>query len=142
MRRADPNVRRFALVALVAAAALGVALIGARSWYSEPVANWLLEDPALTQSRGRLLLLGAGALLVFPLGLFAVYFWRLGSRVVASREFPPEGMALVRDTEIITGDAALAHGRGLKALAIILVIGMAALGGTLWRIAQLLTNRS
>lgn len=142
MHPADPKARRNALAALVATAGVGAALIAGRSWYSEPVATWLLEDPALTQSRGRLLLLGAGALLVLPLGFFAVYLWRLGSRVVASREFPPPGALMLRDTEIVSGNAAVAYGRGLRALAVFLVVASLGLAVAVWRVALLLTDRS
>jgi len=140
MRPADPGARRKALVALGAALVVGTALIGGRSWYSEPLAAWLLEDPALTQSRGRLLLLATGALLILPLGLFALYLWRLGSRVIREREFPPLGTILLRDTEIIAGDAAVAHGRGLRAIAIVVVAAMLGMAFVLWRVAQLLTD--
>lgn len=140
MRSADPGARRKALVALGAALAVGTALIGGRSWYSEPLATWLLEDPALTPSRGRLLLLGTGALVIVPFGLFALYLWRLGARVIRDREFPPAGTVLLRDTEIVVGDAAVAHGRGLRAIAIVVVAAMLGLAVVLWRVALLLTD--
>ena len=142
MHPADPKAPPNALAALVAPAGVGAALIAGRSWYSEPVASWLLEEPALTQSRGRLLLLGARALLVMPLAFFALYLWRLGSRVIASREFPPPGALMLRDTEVVGGHAAIAYGRALRALAVFLVVASLGLALAVWRVALLLTDRS
>ena len=138
IRPADPAARRRALLLVAGTAALGAALIAGRSWYREPLAAWILSDPALTRARAGLVLVGAGSLLVLPLGAFAVYFWRLGTRSIEGGEFPPPGVAMLRDTEIVTGDAAIAQGRGLRAMGIFLAVGMVALIFGLWRIAALM----
>ena len=140
MRRADPKARRHAVIIVAAATVIGLVLIAGPAWYREPLRAWLLDDPAVTASRARLLLAGAGALLVAPLIGFATYAWRLGSRVVAEREFPPRGHAVIRDTNIVSGDAAVAQGRGLRAIAIFLVVASIAITGVLWRVAALLVR--
>jgi hypothetical protein len=98
--------------------------------------NWLLEDPG---TRVPLTLTALGALLVLPLAGFAVYLWRLAARVVEGREFPPNGYRVVRQRPAITGDAAIGHARGIRAVAIFLVVAAAALVIVLWRLAVLIT---
>ena len=140
VRPADPAARRRALIGLAAATVAGVILIAGQASYREPVRAWLLDDPAATATRARLLLAGAGALLVAPLLGLAVYTWRLGARVIAGREFPPRDHAVIRDTPIVIGDAAVAQGRGLRAIAIFLTVAGIAITGVLWRLAALLVR--
>ena len=140
MRRADPKARRHAVIIVAVSTVIGVLLIAGPAWYREPLRGWLLDDPAVTASRARLLLAAAGTLLVAPLIGFAAYAWRLGSRVVAEREFPPRGHAVVRDTNIISGDAAVAHGRGLRAIAMFLVVASIAITGVMCRLTALLVR--
>jgi hypothetical protein len=141
VRHADAAARRRALVLLGGAAAAGGLIIAAQSWLREPVRAWLLDDPAATVTRARLILAGAGALLIAPLIVFAVYAWRLGAQTIATREFPPPGRAVIRDTAVITGDAALAHGRGLQALSVLLVVAAAAIGAMFWWLGALPLTR-
>lgn len=136
----DPAARRRAIIAVVAATVAGVSLMAGQAWYREPVRAWLLDNPAETAARARLLLASAGAVLLTPLVAFAIYTWRLGARVIASREFPPRDYAVIRDTPIVTGDAAVAQGRGLKAIAIFLAVASLAITGVLWRLGALLTR--
>jgi hypothetical protein len=72
---------------------------------------------------------------------FAVYTWRLGAQTISAREFPPPGRAVIRDTPVRTGDAALAHGRGLQALAVLLAVAATAIGGMFWWVAALPLTR-
>jgi len=140
LQPADPAARRRAVIAVAAATVAGVILIAGQGWYREPVRAWLLDDPGATAARARLLLAGAGALLVTPLLVFAIYTWRLGARVIAGREFPPRDAAVIRDTPIVSGDAAVAQGRGLRAIAIFLAVAGIAITGVLWRLAALLVK--
>ena len=141
VRQADAAARRRALVLLGGGAVVGGLIIVAQSWFREPVRAWLLDDPAATVTRARLLLAGAGTLLVAPLIVFAVYAWRLGAQTIAAREFPPPGRAVIRDTPVITGDAALAHARGLQALSVMLVVAAAAIGAMFWWLGALPLTR-
>jgi hypothetical protein len=141
VRRADAAARRRALVLLAGGAVAGGLLIAAQLWFREPVRAWLLDDPVATGARARLLLGGAGTLLVGPLVAFAVYTWRLGAQTISAREFPPPGRAVIRDTPVRTGDAALAHGRGLQALAVLLAVAATAIGGMFWWVAALPLTR-
>ena len=140
VRPADPAARRRAVIAVAAATVAGAVLIAGQPWYREPLRAWLLDQPAETDARARLLLFGAGAVVVGPLLIFAIYLWRLGARVIAGREFPPRDYAVVRDTPIVTGESAVAHGRGLRAIAILLAVAGVAITGVLWRRAGLLAR--
>lgn len=103
----------------------------------EGIRDWLLADPA---SRVPLALAALGILFVLPLLGFSVYLWRMAALVITSREFPPRGYALVRTTQMITGDAAVAYGRGLRALVFILVALAFLVVIQLWRLGSVITR--
>lgn len=140
VRPADPAARRRALILVAAGAIAGGLLIAAQGWYRGPLRAWLLDDPAQTESRARWLLAAAGAMLVLPLVAFAAYAWRLGARTIAHREFPPPGHAVISDTKIARGDAAISHGRGLKVVAMLLLLGAAIFVVLVWRLGALLAR--
>ena len=48
-------------------------------------------------------------------------FW-FGRRAVRSRQMPPPGTWLIRDTRVIEGDRAVRRGQGLTAIAVILAV--------------------
>jgi hypothetical protein len=76
---------------------------------------------------------------VLPLTVFAVYLWRMAARIVEGREFPPKGYRVLRQGRTITGEAAITHARGVRAVAIFFVVAAAALVILLWRVAVLIT---
>ena len=120
VRRAEPAARRQAVLIVVAAATLGGLLIVAVDRYSTPLRDWILADPERMPSRLKIVFSIFAATASAPLLAFAAYLWSLGAKVVASRQFPPPGHRVVRDTEIVEGESAMARGRALKTFAIIL----------------------
>ena len=60
----------------------------------------------------------SAAVLSAPLVAFAVYLWSLGAKVLRVRQFPPPGYRVIRDTPVISGQAAELRGRALKVLAV------------------------
>jgi hypothetical protein len=140
LRKADPAARRKALLLWGAGTLVGALLIAAQGWYRGPLESWILADRGRAAGRAALLLGGAATLLIVPLVAFAVYVWRLGARVIAFREFPPPGQPVIRDTPILRGDDAHRHGRGLRAIAIVMLVAAAALIVMFWRFAVLLRN--
>jgi hypothetical protein len=98
--------------------------------------NWVLEDPG---TRVPLTLTTLGLLLVLPLVGFAVYLWRMAARAVEGREFPPKGYRVVPPVPSMSGEAAISRARGVRAIAIFLVVAAAALVIMLWRFAVLIT---
>ena len=139
-RRADPAARRHAVLLVAAAAVIGVLLIAGFERYRIPLRDWILADPGTAPDRIKAVLFLLAALLSVPLLAFAVYLWALGARVIRAREFPPPGLRLIRDTPVITGEAALSRGRRLKILALGCVLASAVLVFLLWRLASVLGN--
>jgi hypothetical protein len=120
VRRAEPAARRQAILIAVAAATLGGLLILAVDRYSTPLRDWILSDPAQMPGRLKLVFTIFAVTASAPLLAFAAYLWSLGGRVVSSRQFPPPGHRVVRDTEVVEGESAVVRGRALKTFAIML----------------------
>jgi hypothetical protein len=136
-RRADPAARRAAITWLGLATLVGAGLIAAAERYRAPLRDWLLADPDAAARRAPLIFwLLAGVLLVQLLG-FAAYFWSRGARMRRFRECPLPGTRVIRDTPVLTGDAAASRGRLMQVLAIACVVGAVVLGLLLWRLAAL-----
>ena len=101
----------------------------------EFVRGWLLEDPTV---RLPLALTTLGVLFVLPLVGFAAYIWRMTTKVIAERTFPPSGYITVGSTPPITGDDAIRYARLARGLAFILIVAALVLVFQLWRFAVLL----
>ena len=52
---------------------------------------------------------------------FAVYFLRFGQRIIESEQLPPPGTKVIRDTKVIRGDKAIARGRVVFFLSLLMV---------------------
>ena len=100
---------------------------------------WLLEDPTV---RVPLSLTALGVLFVLPLVGFAVYMWRMTTRVIAERTFPPSGYITIGRTPPVTGDAAIRYARLARGLALILILAALILVFQLWRFAVFLAPRT
>ncbi len=142
VRRADPAARRQAVLFLVVGAFVGTLLIVAFERYRIPLRDWVLAEPGATAQRVRLVFLLLAPLLLAPLLAFATYLWSLGGRVLGAREYPPPGLCVIRDTPVITNEAALSRGRLLKLLALGCGIASVVLGLLLWRFASLLSGHA
>jgi hypothetical protein len=94
--------------------------------------DWLLDDPRV---RVPLTLTALGVLLVLPLAGFAVYLWRMASRVMAERVFPPSGYTVLRRQPPITGDAAMTYARLGRFFALLILVAALVLVLQLWRLA-------
>jgi uncharacterized iron-regulated membrane protein len=138
LQEADPRAARRA-VALVAAASLlgaaGVMLWGQRR---PEVEAWILEDPALTTERVRLALGLLGLAGGLPMACFAAYFWHLGSAARRTGRFPPPGVAVVRDTWVLTGDAARRRAHVIRLFALVLLALGVAMPLLLWQTGRTL----
>ena len=132
VRKADPGARRRAILVVVFGAALGALLILGLEELREPLHDWVRSDRAETAPRARLVLLLSAALLAVPAIVAAVYLWRLGARVLRTRQFPPPGFRVIRDTPVFEGDAAATRGYAIQALALCLGLGAALLCLFFW----------
>jgi hypothetical protein len=128
IRRADPATRRQTLLFLLVGALVAALLIAAFERYRVPLREWVLAEPAPSAQRVMLVFLLCAALLLAPLLAFAVCRWSLGERVFRGREFSLPGLRVIRDTPIITGEAAISRGRQLRVLALGYGIASVALG--------------
>jgi hypothetical protein len=68
--------------------------------------------------------------------VFAVYFWRLGSRILTLGEFPPPGALLIRNKKVLVGEQACRMGRLCRALAIVLIVMSTLLPVLLWNLVK------
>jgi heme/copper-type cytochrome/quinol oxidase subunit 2 len=110
-------VNRAASIVLVAGTLSGALLITAFDAYREPLESWIVADPARAASRARLLLGITATLMILPLFAFAVYVRRLADRSDDARQ-----------------------ARGLRAIAIFLLVAGALLIVMFWRFALLLRS--
>src|SRR5215468_4564944 len=141
-RRADAAARRTAALVLVAGTCVGALLLVAFTRYRVALSDWVLADPRSSAQRVKLVLLLPAAVLLAPLVALAVYLWALGGKVVRTREFPPPGLRVIRDTPIVTGERAVSRGRLLKVLALGCGIASAALAVLLWHFGLLLGSHA
>ncbi|MEL7083907.1 MAG: hypothetical protein AAGM36_05365 [Cyanobacteria bacterium J06597_1] len=114
-QKADPGLRRNALFGLMGGGALsGVALQFGLPRLMEAIAT---QEP--TQAVRSLQLVAIAALIpaFLPIAYFA---YTVAARVKTSQRFPPPGMAVIRDTEILTGDKANHFGSTLMAASILM----------------------
>lgn len=132
---ADPRARRTALIVVAGGTLAGIAALTLGTSSPFDVVDWVDHEPA---SRVPLLVLGMLVLLSLPLLALAAYLWALGRRIVNTQRFPPAGMRVIRDTPVLTGDAALRRGRWLQLLAVTLGLLSLALAILLWQLGSLL----
>jgi len=137
IQKADPQARRRAIVALLAAAFLGGVLLLVFDTYRPEYeawvrnrADWIIAHPGMTA-----LIVFAGSL---PMIVFALYLWRIGADTVRCERFPPPKLSVVRDTLVLSGDAAVRRGRLVQATAL-LMIGLCCVSGLVfwWVLRQL-----
>lgn len=120
IQRADPRARRRArwllalALPLVPAAALGSELL--RAWLEELAR----ENPADAVAPLRITIWVVSAATVLPLLGFAAWMWRFSGRIAAARRFPPPGVAMVHDTRVLEGRAAVIYAGLGRALALCL----------------------
>ena len=141
VRRADPVVRRQAVLLVVLGTVVGALMILGFERYRTPLRDWLLSEPGEQARRVKLVFSLMAALLSAPLVAFAAYLWSLGAEVVRAGVFPPPGYRVIRDTPVIAGPAAVLRGRGLKALAVCLGVASALLWLLLWWLSRVFSER-
>ena len=140
VQRADPGARRQALILVGAAALVGTLLLLGFERYGESLRDWVLSDPEQSRRRLRLLFILFAAGASAPLLAFGGYLWVLGHKIVRAKQFPPPGQRVVRDTEVVEGEAAMARGRALKVFAVVLCAFCIMFWMLLWRIAAFIRS--
>ena len=137
LQPADPRAQRRALILLIAGLVVGVLLIWGLERYTPALRRWITEDPAAAPARLRTAIAIFALVVVVPPIAFGGYFWWIGVRIRRSGRYPPPGLAMIADTGVLTGDAAIRRAAILQAFGAI--IAAVALGAAvvLWRMAAL-----
>ncbi len=114
IQKADPALRRTALSGLAGVAAIGfIALQWGQPKLMEAIAT---QEPAQAVR-----LLTSIAIAAFVPALPIAYFtYKVARRIHSSQRFPPPGMAVIRDTEILIGEPAKHLGNKLMVVSLLL----------------------
>lgn len=120
VQRVDPVVRRRLILVLLVAATAGAGLVLWLERWLQGFQGRLPDDPVPPTEQIEWLLAGFSLLSTLPLLIGAVFVWRYGSAIVAADRFPPPGSSVVRDTPIVTGNAARRRGFLLRVFALTL----------------------
>jgi len=111
IQRADPEARLRALRWFVPVAVIGLLLATALT-YMGSSGDLDIALNAVYLMLGLLIVIAA--LMMWPL----YRLWSIGRDARASRRFPPAGLAVIRDTRVRHGDAAVMRGRMLQVLSV------------------------
>jgi hypothetical protein len=142
IRRADPAVRRRAVGLLLLGTLVGALLLAAFERYRPWFRDWLGSDPRMAPQRMRLALLLLVVFLVAPVIGFAIHYWRLGTHVLRTGQFPPPGYPVMRDTTVLEGPGAVWRGRAFQFFAVALGVAAVVLWLFLWGLARMLAPGS
>lgn len=135
IQRADDRSRRLAIVVLI------VVLIGG-------VALWMVAEECMVKVRSLPVDVAKQSLsMVFSLcmGIMTVcvclagwHCWRVGERVRHAMRFPPPNTSVVRDTTVLTGQAAVSRGRLLQVFGVILILCALGLAVMSWSVLKMI----
>ena len=131
-RPADPRARRHSIWLLAAAGLFGLLTV---TVVPSTVEVWLTQDGAHTRDRIELLLSGLAGFLLLSLCLAAMYLFIVAARIDAAGEFPPPGMALVRETRVLRGEQARGRAWLIRGVGILMVVLAVANAVMMWMLA-------
>jgi hypothetical protein len=134
IQKADSQARRRVNLVLAIGTVIGALLIASFGYFRDAFHGWLTSDPAETAFRAMLAIGVAAVLLAAPLVGFAAYLWLLGAKVLRAQRFPPPGLAVVRDTPVVIGPAAVTRGHVMQVVAVCLGVSAAVLCLFFWRL--------
>jgi len=135
IQAADPRSRRLAVTIVGCAAAAGALLIIVAQQFRPEFEAWLQQD---LRARFRLVIAALTIATTGPVLALAAYSWDLGRRIVRAGRFPPPALRLIRDTPVVTGEAARRRGRLIQWFAAALGLAAVFLAVFLWRLTSLL----
>lgn len=139
IQKADPEARRRAVILIGVAAIVGTGAIFLLERYRGDLEVYLERNADYLVAHPEILALGLFILLL-PIIFFSLYLWRHGSSVVVARRFPPPGMAVTRDTPVLSGMAGVRRGRIIQVLALLLMSCSVGLPLFLWYVLSQLTD--
>ena len=133
IQKADPDARRRALTIVLVALGLGLAGLAALTAREEQFQRWL-EANADWLAREPWIVALAGLVAVAPMIALAVYLFIVGARMARTQRYPPPGVAVTRDTPVVTGRGAVLRGRFVQALCVGLILCALAIPAVLWQL--------
>ncbi|MCI0625937.1 MAG: hypothetical protein L0387_30565 [Acidobacteria bacterium] len=142
IQRADPRVRRKAVLLVACGMVAGLVIIPLTEFYRPALVDWITRDPEQIDSRLRLAVAVLAVAFAGPLLGFAAYLWRLGNHIVRAERFPAAGAVVMRDTVVLQGTPARRRGRLMQLVAVLLVSAVTAFTVVLWQLVSLLGSRS
>jgi len=132
---ANRKYRRVILVALAGCVCFGVVLL---QWVLPPVTRYLAQREPEDALHVLQIAISLTFLSVLPL---AWYIWSLGRKVVGTQQMPPPGVRLIKDVKVVKGAPAVARGRVLMVLAVVLaLLGLAGGIGLPWMLGKVMSQ--
>ncbi len=119
VQKADPTLRRNALLILIAGMCLGAIPFLLLLEYQQSIELWLFYNGEYfvknPESIAVILFI-----LILPILVASIYFWMLADKIISTRRYPPAEQKVIKDTMIYTGDDAIKRGYLLKFLCVLL----------------------
>lgn len=135
IQRADDRRRKVAIIVLVAVLISGVVLwVVFEEWM---MAMRSLPVEAARTSLSKVFSLSMAIMVLCVCGA-GWHCWRVGERVRRSLRFPPPDATVVRDTMVLSGQAAVSRGRLLQVLGVILILCAICLAVMSWLVLKML----
>ena len=125
IQKTDSAARKRAIATVITVVLIGTFVVALFERSQITIATWLLDNADTLENNRGIVVVGV-AILCAPLLVSGIHIFFLGSRVVRAQRFPPPGHAVIRDTKIIEGRAAVMRGRFLQSMSIVLVASVAA----------------
>jgi hypothetical protein len=119
------------------AALIGVCTIVVVEHHRDDLLNRLEQNIDFLIDNAGVVVLAAFAM-VSPVLAAGGYLFVLGTRIVRSQRFPPPNQAVVRDTRVLEGTAAVRRGRIVQLLSLLLSVAAGAIPLVLWRLLRML----
>ena len=135
--QANRKYRRVILLALAICMCFGVVLL---QWVLPWATRYLARREPDDGLRVLQIVISLMFLSILPL---AWYLWSLGRKVVTAQQLPPSGVRLIKDVRVIKGRPAVARGKVLMVMAV--VLALAALAGGIylpWKLSQVLSQNT
>jgi len=135
IQRADDRSRKVAIIVLIVVLISGVVLwMVFEEWMAEVRS---LPVEAARESLARVFSWMTGFTSV-GITLLGCYFWQWGNHVRRSFRFPPPRTTVVRDTIVLSGQAAVSRGRLLQVFGVILIFCAIGLVVMSWLVLRML----
>lgn len=135
IQRADDRSRRFAIGVLIMVLIGGFAL-----WMA--FEEWMVEVRSLPVDSAKQSLSMVFSMCISIMTVCVCiagwHCWRVGERVRHPMRFPPSNTSVVRDTTVLTGQAAVSRGRLLQVFGVILILCAIGLAVLSWLVLKMI----